>query len=212
MQINERVWRGFYDQQRLRWDIDYNSAAGAEVLVDYLVKHALRKGEHRQPGGVANLARASYSAYNGGPSQVSRYRSNTASAYGRKVDEAFWEKYQQVAAGNELAVSGCLGGDLRGPVAAAAAPRRGEGDTARRGAPPADHFTLQLGAFSSEQAARSFISQRSIGDRARVHRRGDGPSGQFLVLYGDFATRGQAEAARKSIAGVDAWIRRVGDL
>jgi hypothetical protein len=67
MQINERVWRGFYDQQRLRWDIDYNSSAGAEVLIDYLLKYAIRKGEHQQPGGISNLARASYSAYNGGP-------------------------------------------------------------------------------------------------------------------------------------------------
>jgi hypothetical protein len=114
MQINERVWRGFYDQQRLRWDIDYNSSAGAEVLIDYLLKYAIRKGEHQQPGGISNLARASYSAYNGGPSRLTRYRSSAASAYGQKVDTLFWEKYQQVAAGNELAVSECLGGSLSG--------------------------------------------------------------------------------------------------
>jgi hypothetical protein len=106
----------FYDQQRLRWDIDYNSSAGAEVLIDYLLKYAIRKGEHQQPGGISNLARASYSAYNGGPSRLTRYRSSAASAYGQKVDTLFWEKYQQVAAGNELAVSECLGGSLSGPV------------------------------------------------------------------------------------------------
>lgn len=116
MQINERVWRGFYNQQRLRWDIDYNGAAGAEVLIDYLLRYALRKGEHRQPGGTVNLARASYSAYNGGPSKVARYRSDKASTYGKKVDRLFWEKYQQVSAGNELAVSVCLGGNLSGPA------------------------------------------------------------------------------------------------
>ncbi|GAB5412892.1 MAG: hypothetical protein Cons2KO_04950 [Congregibacter sp.] len=118
MQINERVWRGFYDQQRLRWDIEYNGKAGAEVLIDYLMRYALRKGEHRQPGGVTNLVRASYSAYNGGPSKVARYRSTDASKYGKKVDRLFWEKYQQVAAGNELAVSACLGGNLSGPALA----------------------------------------------------------------------------------------------
>jgi soluble lytic murein transglycosylase-like protein len=117
MQINERVWRGFYDQQRLRWDIEYNSAAGAEVLIDYLMKYAIRNGEHRQPGGISNLARASYAAYNGGPSRVARYRDANAPAYGKKVDDLFWQKYQQVAAGNELAVSECLGGSLSGSVA-----------------------------------------------------------------------------------------------
>ena len=121
MQVNERVWRGFYNQQQLRWDIGYNGAAGTEVLLDYLVKYAIRKGEHRRPGGFDNLARSAYSAYNGGPSQVARYRSDNASTYGKKVDAAFWDKYQQVAAGNELAVSRCLGGDLSGRAAPGAA-------------------------------------------------------------------------------------------
>jgi len=114
MQVNERIWRGFYDQQQLRWNIDYNGAAGAQVLADYLIKYALRRGEHERPGGMANLARAAYAAYNGGPSRLSRYRDNGASAYGRKVDQAFWDKYRQVAAGNELAAPRCLGGNLSG--------------------------------------------------------------------------------------------------
>ena len=114
MQVNERVWRGFYDQQRLRWDIGYNGTAGTEVLLDYLLRYAIRKGEDRHPGGIDNLARASYSAYNGGPSRLGRYRDAGASAYGQKVDRAFWDKYRQVAAGNELAVSRCLGGNLSG--------------------------------------------------------------------------------------------------
>ena len=28
MQINERIWRGFYDPHKLRWDIAYNAGAG----------------------------------------------------------------------------------------------------------------------------------------------------------------------------------------
>lgn len=110
MQINERVWRGFYNLQKLRWDIDYNVSAGADVLMNYLVKYAMKRGEQNQPGGPNNLARASYSAYNGGPKQVSRYRrTDVPSAY-QKVDGLFWDKYQQVDAGNELNVAGCLGG------------------------------------------------------------------------------------------------------
>lgn len=127
MQINERVWRGIYNLQKLRWDIGYNSDAGAEVLMDYMVKYALKRAEHQRPGGLNNLARASYSAYNGGPSQVTRYRRSDVAPAWQKVDAAFWTKFQQVDRGNELKVVECLGGDftqfaqLSGSPAAASA-------------------------------------------------------------------------------------------
>jgi hypothetical protein len=209
MQVNERVWRGFYDQQRLRWDIGYNSEAGAEVLIDYLLKHALRKGEHRQPGGVTNLARASYSAYNGGPSRLARYRSPDASGYGKKVDEAFWEKYQQVAAGNELAVSACLGGNMSGRIGTG---RPADGADAANPAQGGSTFVLQLGAFSSEAAANAFIRERSLGSRARVVRRSGPSAAPFLVVYGSYADRAAADAARSQFADLEPWPRRIGDL
>lgn len=109
MQLNERVWRGFYDMQKLRWDINYNSLAGAEVLLDYLVKYAIRKNEHRHTGGLDNLARASYSAYNGGPGKASRYRRTDVSTYHQKIDAAFWKKYQRVNEGNLDGIARCLG-------------------------------------------------------------------------------------------------------
>ena len=55
MQLNEKVWRGFYDVEKLRWDIAYNIEAGTEVLLNYLVSYALKKGEHKQRGGLDNL-------------------------------------------------------------------------------------------------------------------------------------------------------------
>ncbi|WOJ92876.1 SPOR domain-containing protein [Congregibacter variabilis] len=213
MQINERVWRGFYSQQQLRWDIGYNSIAGAEVLLDYLLKYAIRKGEHKQPGGAVNLARASYSAYNGGPSKISRYRSSKASAYGKKVDAAFWEKYQQVAAGDELAVSRCLGGDLSGPAVASRSSsqqtRAPRGGTASQ-AP--EYFTLQLGAFSAEESAASFIATNALAAKARVQRRSKGDTGQYLVIYGSYATRAQADQDKERLAKFQPWVRRFGDL
>ncbi len=117
MQMNERVWRGLYDTQKLRWDTAYNAQAGAEVLLRYLVKYALKRGEQKHQGGLDNLARSSYSAYNGGPDQTSRYRNPQAPSAHRKIDAAFWTKYQAVKQGKELQVAECLGGDVSDIVA-----------------------------------------------------------------------------------------------
>jgi hypothetical protein len=117
MQMNERVWRGLYDTQKLRWDTAYNTRAGAEVLLRYLVKYALKRGEQKHQGGLDNLARSSYSAYNGGPDQTSRYRDPQAPPAHRKIDAAFWTKYQAVKQGKELQVAECLGGDVSDIVA-----------------------------------------------------------------------------------------------
>ena len=105
MQVNRNTWRGVYDRQGLNGDISYNGNAGAEILLYYLTKHAMRKNEDKQPGG--NLARATYSAYNGGPSAVARYRGVRQSPTWKKVDEAFWSKFQTVSSGNEMAVKSC---------------------------------------------------------------------------------------------------------
>jgi hypothetical protein len=105
MQVNRNTWRGVYDQKALGGDIGYNGNAGGEILVYYLTKHAVRKNEGKQQGG--NLARATYSAYNGGPSALARYRGVRQSPIWKKVDEAFWEKFQLVSSGNEMAVKSC---------------------------------------------------------------------------------------------------------
>ena len=105
MQVNRNTWRSIYDLKGLGGDIQYNGNAGAEILAYYLTKHAIRKNEDKQAGG--NLARATYSAYNGGPGAVGRYRGVRQSPTWKKVDEAFWEKFQAVSAGNEMAVKTC---------------------------------------------------------------------------------------------------------
>jgi hypothetical protein len=112
MQINERVWRGLYNTQKLRWDTAYNARAGAEVLHRYLVKYSIKRGEHKHKGGLDNLARSTYSAYNSGPEKTSRYRDPEAPPAHKKIDAEFWKKYQAVKQGRELQVAECLGGDV----------------------------------------------------------------------------------------------------
>jgi hypothetical protein len=105
MQVNRNTWRNLYDVKQLGGDIEYNGSAGGEILEYYFTKYALRKNEHKQPGG--HLARATYAAYNGGPSHLSRYRAAKQKGDLKKVDDAFWDKFQAVSAGRELDVQRC---------------------------------------------------------------------------------------------------------
>jgi len=230
MQINEKVWRGFYDIQKLRWDIAYNSRAGAEILHNYLVKYALKKGEHKRSGGIDNLARASYSAYNGGPSQITRYRTSNAAPTHKKVDTAFWKKYRQVKAGNELNVAQCLGGEATGSTITPpttnsakksahdkkrkAAAKVASGDAGEILAPTQheDRFTLQLGVFSMRDSAQKFIAQQSLSGKALLYPVRKGKTTQFAVLYGSYAKRSDADRAKKQFMRFKPWVRRFREI
>jgi soluble lytic murein transglycosylase-like protein len=111
MQVNQHVWRGFYDVSGLHWDIGYNARAGAEILHHYLVDYAIVRDEHIKTGDIQNLARATYAMYNGGPQEMVRYRSADTPASLRAIDEAFWDKYQTIMTKerNGLAVAECYG-------------------------------------------------------------------------------------------------------
>jgi hypothetical protein len=109
MQVNARAWRGFYDARGLEDDIAYNARAGGEILLHYLVDLAIARGEHRRAGGAKNLVRATYAAYNGGPSHLTRYRREGTRASLRSIDVGFLAKYEAVRAGRDLDVARCFG-------------------------------------------------------------------------------------------------------
>lgn len=107
MQVNVSVWRGFYDVGGLKRDIAYNARAGGEILSRYWTDYAVPRGEAKKGGGVDALARATYAAYNGGPSELARYRDRKAAKRERLVDTDFFVKYQRMKAGEHLAVVDC---------------------------------------------------------------------------------------------------------
>ena len=108
MQINERVWRSLYRPESLRWNIQYNACAGADILNYYLCKYALKKMDPNNPLDLDTLGRAVYAMYNGGPGQFSKFlkRKETNSFY--KSDQLFWEKYSLAKEGQFDKVSVCL--------------------------------------------------------------------------------------------------------
>ncbi len=106
MQVNRRIWRGFFDLEKLKWDIGYNAGAGAEILAQLLKRYGVREADGR----LENAARATYSAYNGGPDAYRRYRIASVPRVHRKIDRAFWEKFQAMASGHALDYVLCVEG------------------------------------------------------------------------------------------------------
>lgn len=92
MQINERVWRGIYDRNRLRWDIHYNARAGCEIIELYLRRYALKKKGWSKGDDPRLLARTIYAMYNGGPGQFEKFLARERTGNHYRSDLLFLEK------------------------------------------------------------------------------------------------------------------------
>ena len=107
MQINVRVWRGIYQPEALRWDIDYNIQSGCEILDLYFQRYALRRAETRTLD-MDTLAMTVYAMYNGGPGQYQKFLLRRKNYKYSKIDQLFWQKYLWVKGGQLNKLSVCL--------------------------------------------------------------------------------------------------------
>jgi Transglycosylase SLT domain len=105
MQINQRVWRGFYDVERLRWDTAYNARAGAQILMRYFKDYAIPYAE--RSGQPHDVPRAAYAVYNAGPRAVGRFAKSPPHPREARVDEKLWALYQGIAAGGQVDLASC---------------------------------------------------------------------------------------------------------
>jgi hypothetical protein len=96
MQINERVWRGIYDSQRLRWDIHYNAGVGSEIADLYLQKYAVTRYGDSILAKPELLAQLVYAMYNGGPSQYEKFFKRKSAGKLFDSDRLFAQKYDWV--------------------------------------------------------------------------------------------------------------------
>lgn len=105
MQINQRVWRGFYDVERLRWSTAYNVHAGSQILMRYLRDYAIPYAT--RSGTPDDAPRAVYAVYNAGPRAVGRFGKENAHPREKRVDGRFWELYSAIAAGARADLRSC---------------------------------------------------------------------------------------------------------
>jgi hypothetical protein len=106
MQVNKHVWRGFYDLDRLRWDVLYNAGAGCEILAR-MMHYASAAQPKFDPVPVAShLARSAYAAYNGGPGACNRWRRHEPPAL-KQIDSRYLEKYRAVESGAQIDILSC---------------------------------------------------------------------------------------------------------
>jgi len=108
MQINERVWRGVYDREKLRWNIWYNARAGCRILARYIHRYALKALPASQASDQDLLARVTYAVYNGGPSQSRKFLERHAAGSHYQSDRLFWEKYAWVKNSQWNRITACL--------------------------------------------------------------------------------------------------------
>ena len=111
MQVNEQVWRGIYNSKQLRWNINYNSQAGTEILALYLRDYLL-KGKSpldlSTKNGQRMLAAWLYALYNGGPGQRAAFLNRYNSGKLSRIEQLFLNKYDAVESGQWIDRVHCL--------------------------------------------------------------------------------------------------------
>ncbi len=105
MQINPRVWRGFFDIERLKTDVDYNILAGTRILLRYFMTDARKVA--KRTGKQEDAIRAAYAAYNAGPKGADRFLRDT-NAEARAVDARLWKAYGGMRDGGVVNLMRCV--------------------------------------------------------------------------------------------------------
>ncbi len=105
MQVNKRVWRGFYSVPRLEWDVLYNAGAGAEILMRML-SYAIDQGHGGAAPAPDFAARSAYAAYNAGPRALHRWTRREPLEL-KAIDDSFWAKYQSLKRGDSIDILSC---------------------------------------------------------------------------------------------------------
>ena len=114
MQVNERVWRGLYNLNHLRWDVRYNAEAGTQIIGDCVTKYAIprvKKLRAARSIDADTLACGVYAIYNSGPGDFTRYLKRRKTGRLLETDKLFNQKYMWVKKDQFDQLSICLFGE-----------------------------------------------------------------------------------------------------
>ena len=111
MQINERVWRGFYRIESLRWNIRYNIRAGCEILDLYLRDYAIKRSQSKGTLDRDTLVKVTYVMYNAGPDEYFEFLKRSEKNALNRLDRLFWEKYLSSKGDQFGGLLNCLTGE-----------------------------------------------------------------------------------------------------
>ena len=106
MQVNKHVWRGFYDIDRLKWDVLYNAGAGCQILATMMQFAAISQPKYDPVLISSHLARSAYAGYNGGPGSCNRWRRSEPPPL-KQIDYSFLEKYRAIESGTQIDILSC---------------------------------------------------------------------------------------------------------
>jgi hypothetical protein len=109
MQVNKHVWRGFYDLDRLKWDVLYNAGAGCEILAQMMQYAAATQPKFDPVLISSHLARSTYAGYNGGPAACNRWRRREPAAL-KQIDDGFLKRYRAIEDGTQIDILSCARG------------------------------------------------------------------------------------------------------
>jgi hypothetical protein len=93
MQINERVWRGVYRVESLRWNIEYNARAGSEIFSCYFYDKFFSDKKNPRSLDEETMACAVYAMYNSGPGGFSDFLRRKRKGSLDQNEKAFKEKF-----------------------------------------------------------------------------------------------------------------------
>ena len=77
---------------------------------------------------------------------------------------------------------------------------------------PPQNFTLQLGAFSTADAASNFIREQSLPQPVFIYPLRNAQGTRYLVLHGSYPQRSGADATRRKYSRLQPWLRQFSDL
>ncbi len=102
MQVNKHVWRGFYDIERLKWDVLYNAGAGCKRILARMMQVCVDVASLLDPVLISShLARSALAGYNGGPGACNRWRRREPAAL-KQIDSSFLDKYEAAENGTQI--------------------------------------------------------------------------------------------------------------